>query len=657
MEDFISKKIDDVCNHIKIFFNYLSIQRTGYLTPIDTDKTLESIYKIDPSLPRIERQILAQKNVEAKKEGALLQVHKVINEDMIDYIISSIYNCKNYSKPNSSIDKIEIKRKIINFIQNNNVNIENNAINTIVEYIQYCANSISNISEDTFSKNYKSLINYVSQNKREFENYDMDNEWSKMALQSIFHITLAFLDWLELDILSDLEVDYAVEFILTKNMYDKYKKVFYEHQELLEEKKKSPEFKSKFDNLCIEVYKQYKRYNIFVSDKLCVKITSHILCMSNYENLLQTLKLGKIFAKPPLVKKDEHILLQNDPYYTQKIDIKLPTLNYVKNILTDQNSPQSVFISEEKLKMHPPNIQELKTTFDLKYHWGQRKLLMSEILFFSKILNYKDEERTVVYIGAATGTHIILLTSMFPNLKFDLYDPNDFDNVLRGNKNINIYQQFFTHKEAEKYKDKNVIFISDIRTIPEGFRQKEGVYVDAMEETMKNQEAQKQYIQIMNPYFSMLKFKCPYPEEGKSKYYKYLKGIVYKQVWAPVISAESRLIISQKDNYTEINYNIIKHERQLAYFNLSRQIDFSNEKIDFMNISLKDFWNNLVTNVKIFNLDFYLELFIIHDYYKKFFNAEIALDKYMELVKTITRVLNANKNISDNQFYFSKSKE
>lgn len=655
MEDFISKKIDDVCNHIKIFFNYLSVQRTGYLTPIDTNKALESLYKIDTSLSRIERQILEQKNVEAKREGVLLQVHKVINEDMVDYIFSSIYNCKNYSKPKSSIDKMEIKNKIKNFIQNNNVNIENNAINTIVEYIQYCANSISNISEDSFSKNYKSLINYVSQNKREFENYDMDNEWSKMALQSIFHITLAFLDWLELDILSDVEVDYAVEFILTKYMYDKYKKVFYKHQELLEEKKKSPEFKSKFDNFCIEVYKQYKKYNIFVSDKLCIKITSHILCMSNYEKLLQTLKIGKIVVKPLTVKKDERILLKNDPYYTQKIDVKLPTLNYVKNILIEQNSPQSAFISE-KLNMLPPNIQELKTTFDLRYHWGQRKLLMTEILFFSKIFNYKDEERTVVYIGAATGTHIILLTSMFPNLKFDLYDPNNFDNVLRGNKNINIYQQFFTNKEAEKYKNKNVIFISDIRTVSsEVNKRKEDV--DVMEETMKNQESQKQYIQIMNPYYSMLKFKCPYPEEGKSKYYKYLKGIVYKQVWAPVTSAETRLIISQKDNYTEIDYDIIKHERQLAYFNLSRQIDFSNEKIDFMNTSLKDFWGNLATNVKIFNLDFYLELFVLHYYYKKFFNTEISVDRYIELVKTITRVLNVNKNMSDNQFYFSKSKE
>jgi hypothetical protein len=245
---------------------------------------------------------------------------------------------------------------------------------------------------------------------------------------------------------------------------------------------------------------------------------------------------------------------------------------------------------------------------------------------------------------------------MFPNLKFDLYDPNNFDNVLRRNKNINIYQQFFTNKEAEKYKNKNVIFISDIRTVSsEVNKRKEDV--DVMEETMKNQESQKQYIQIMNPYYSMLKFKCPYPEEGKSKYYKYLKGIVYKQVWAPLTSAETRLIISQKDNYTEIDYDIIKHERQLAYFNLSRQIDFSNEKIDFMNISLKDFWGNLATNVKIFNLDFYLELFVLHYYYKKFFNTEISVDRYIELVKTITRVLNVNKNMSDNQFYFSKSKE
>ena len=64
---------------------------------------------------------------------------------------------------------------------------------------------------------------------------------------------------------------------------------------------------------------------------------------------------------------------------------------------------------------------EAKTT----EHWGQRKLLMSELEF---LLLYarKDDVQQVVYAGAAPGKHTNYLSQLFPQLRFHLVDPARF---------------------------------------------------------------------------------------------------------------------------------------------------------------------------------------------------------------------------------------
>ena len=56
-------------------------------------------------------------------------------------------------------------------------------------------------------------------------------------------------------------------------------------------------------------------------------------------------------------------------------------------------------------------------------HWGQRKLLLSEIEFLTQ---YSEAGDFVVYAGAAPGTHITYLTALFPQLDFLCVDPADF---------------------------------------------------------------------------------------------------------------------------------------------------------------------------------------------------------------------------------------
>ena len=57
-------------------------------------------------------------------------------------------------------------------------------------------------------------------------------------------------------------------------------------------------------------------------------------------------------------------------------------------------------------------------------HWGQRKLLFSEIEFLTL---YGHLAKTVVYAGAAPGTHINYLSKeLFPEHKWVLVDPAPF---------------------------------------------------------------------------------------------------------------------------------------------------------------------------------------------------------------------------------------
>src|SRR5579863_5410862 len=92
-------------------------------------------------------------------------------------------------------------------------------------------------------------------------------------------------------------------------------------------------------------------------------------------------------------------------------------------------------------------------------HWGQRKLLLTEIQF---LVNYWDirsvPNPVIVYAGAAPGIHIPLLSRMFPSFIFYLYDPQPF--AIKGSSTINIYNQKFTNEDAKKWANKsNVFFI------------------------------------------------------------------------------------------------------------------------------------------------------------------------------------------------------
>ena len=204
-------------------------------------------------------------------------------------------------------------------------------------------------------------------------------------------------------------------------------------------------------------------------------------------------------------------------------------------------------------------------------HWGQMKLLMSEIEFLTP---YFGESLVVVYVGAAPGVHIPLLAELFDTFAFELYDPAPFG--IQETEKIRIFNVKFTADLASeifvRFKDNpsKLIFISDIRTAPsqdeDALRETDtGSFCRISQARIKrDMDSQKEWHLLMQPRRSMLKFRLPW-EAGSTTY---LAGSIHFSVWGPIYSHETRLITFERPNHLgESSYDHITYMLQLSYFN------------------------------------------------------------------------------------------
>jgi hypothetical protein len=200
------------------------------------------------------------------------------------------------------------------------------------------------------------------------------------------------------------------------------------------------------------------------------------------------------------------------------------------------------------------NLEYTKEKFSTNLHIGQRKLFLAELLFLVKCYKYYNDkdEKKLIYIGAAPGNHTYLLTILFPDITFHLYDKKKFN--IQETKNVKIFNQFFLEEDVKPIK--NCLFVSDIRT--------ENPSEEIIEDDM---ELQKNIVKKMQPLASLLKFRVNFTPD-RPNVFKYLDGDLYVQIYAPINSSELRLmIIKDIHNYEEKKYKIDEVESKCSYFN------------------------------------------------------------------------------------------
>lgn len=191
------------------------------------------------------------------------------------------------------------------------------------------------------------------------------------------------------------------------------------------------------------------------------------------------------------------------------------------------------------------------------YKSGQRKLLVSEINFLTRYGNRSD---TVLYAGAGPGTHLNVLIELFPSIKkWIFYDPQE----IKVNKDahaaeITIVNDYFTADNAREYADKNILFISDIRSFPRNMG-KPPPYI-ANEAIVRDMKLQKDCITNGKFVMSLLKFRMPW-KVGQTLYYD---GSLFLEPWSGEYSPELRLAT---DGSVQRTYSHSKLDNQMYHYN------------------------------------------------------------------------------------------
>ena len=119
----------------------------------------------------------------------------------------------------------------------------------------------------------------------------------------------------------------------------------------------------------------------------------------------------------------------------------IPSVRFFPN----KEIPSCVLSKDAPTKPYVHTIRRSWDSLHSTVHIGQRKLLIGEVLFMT---HYGSKSKTVVYIGAAGGSHIPALCELFPEHKFLLYDPAPFSRPLldymhKNPSRISVYNELF----------------------------------------------------------------------------------------------------------------------------------------------------------------------------------------------------------------------
>lgn len=179
-------------------------------------------------------------------------------------------------------------------------------------------------------------------------------------------------------------------------------------------------------------------------------------------------------------------------------------------------------------------------------HWGQRKLLVSELDFLER----RAEGRTqVIYLGAASGIHLVPLMHLMQEKveRWHLIDPASFVEELHKLVNVEIHNCLATVElvqsiVAAQVKGTKFLIISDIRSATDD------VSIE------KDMILQREICRIVRPDAALLKFRLAF-RDGETHYFD---GKLHMQCWAPEASTELRLEVWNFDSVKKYENKLLE---------------------------------------------------------------------------------------------------
>ena len=217
---------------------------------------------------------------------------------------------------------------------------------------------------------------------------------------------------------------------------------------------------------------------------------------------------------------------------------------------------------------------------------GQRKLLLSNLLAVTLAAEDMQRENDarklqVVIAGASPGIHLPVLmrhlhtSNIADRVEVHLFDPKPLHRsvagFVRASHNVRFTHDKFqdSHALALRARDASthcLLFLSDIRSDIHG--KKEHLRADE-EKIGSDMHRQKQWVETMQPEYSMLKFHAQHATRDNPSIpptFSYLAGDLYKQADTDLFSAELRLFVKKAD-IKEKQYSTADIERHMFFHN------------------------------------------------------------------------------------------
>ena len=296
---------------------------------------------------------------------------------------------------------------------------------------------------------------------------------------------------------------------------------------------------------------------------------------------------------------------------------------------------------DRQLKPDAPQLKYRRRKGELKTvcHWGQRKLLLAEIEFLT-MHSQPDVECTVLYAGAAPGSHMPYLCQLFPKLQFVCVDVTPF--TCKPNPAVNIRRETFSKTLAAEYSDReiypHVLFISDVRAAdPDQMSEDQ---TDA--QIRADMDNQMLWHKTINPDASMLKFRLSWQKGGTS----YLQGDIQLPVWGPVTTTETRLIVSGGAATPMVDWQNQKYEQQMFHFNTHTRVALYEHPVASQHVAAEGLCHCYDCTAELYILKRYLVKFHLERDTQAFSDEELA-NELATMVGTVSRACSSKRTLLD----------
>ena len=344
--------------------------------------------------------------------------------------------------------------------------------------------------------------------------------------------------------------------------------------------------------------------------------------------------------QPKLEHDEQKIHLENPHAYQNK------SCYYSAEAFTEKSR---IIHAESKHEKYQRRSGQDKSTF----HFGQRKLLLSEIEFLTLVvkdmsLEGNTKRVVLIYAGAAPSIHIPILINMFPFVdKFILIDPCKFSfDESKAKGKFEVINECFTNEMAkqlaEKYSDCELLLVSDIRTANHRVLAR----LDTELKIEQDMSLQMEWYNILQPYKSIFKFRLPYVGDDKltKTELDYLDGVVYFQAWEGKTSSETRLIVNK--NAKMKTYDCARYEDVLYRFNtVERVICYKHD------VSAPGIDHCYDCRAEIFILEEYLKhKSRVNELYAAIYGSELKQTEVMKLESVADLIVHINKELNAERF-------